>query len=62
MEGPGDRHLADWDDQLQTLTRDGAIIFGDLNGKLLYLGKCGRAGCYHVQHLIDGPPDLPRVL
>ena len=25
-------------------------------------GKCGRAGRYRVQHLIDGPPDLPRVL
>jgi len=39
------------------MPRDGAIIFGDLIGKLDVLAvacaKCGRAGRYRVQHLID---------
>ena len=38
------------------MPRDGAIIFGDLIGKLDVLrvacDKCSRAGCYQVQHLI----------
>jgi hypothetical protein len=38
------------------MPRDGAIIFGDLIGKLDVLNvacaKCNRAGRYQVQHLI----------
>ena len=39
------------------LRRDGAIIFGDLIGKLdvlhVHCPKCSRAGRYRVQHLIE---------
>ena len=39
------------------MTRDGAIIFADLIGKLevlyVHCPKCSRAGRYRVQHLID---------
>jgi hypothetical protein len=39
------------------MSRDGAIIFADLIGKLdvlyVHCPKCRRAGRYHVQHLID---------
>ena len=39
------------------MTRDGAIIFGDLIGKLdvlyVHCPKCSRAGRYHVQRLIE---------
>jgi hypothetical protein len=39
------------------MSRDGAIIFGDLIGKLdvlyVHCPKCSRAGRYRVQHLID---------
>jgi hypothetical protein len=39
------------------MPRDGAIIFGDLIGKLDVLriecAKCGRSGRYHVVELIE---------
>ena len=39
------------------MPRDGAIIFGDLIGKLdvlyVHCPKCSRAGRYRLQHLID---------
>ena len=39
------------------MPRDGAIIFGDLIGKLdvlyVHCEKCTRAGCYPLQRLID---------
>jgi hypothetical protein len=39
------------------MSRDGAIIFSDLIGKLVMLrvacDKCGRDGCYGLAKLID---------
>ncbi len=39
------------------MSRDGAVIFGDLIGKLdvlyVHCPKCSRAGRYWVQHLIE---------
>ena len=39
------------------MPRDGAIILGDLIGKLdvprVACDKCGRAGCYRLNHLIE---------
>ena len=44
-------------EQGRHVPRDGAIIFGDLIGKLdvlyVHCGKCSRAGRYRVQDLID---------
>jgi hypothetical protein len=41
----------------ERMPRDGAIIFGDLTGKLGVLriecAKCGRAGRYHLDHLVE---------
>ena len=39
------------------MPRDGAITFADLIGRMdvvyVHCGKCGRAGRYHLQQLID---------
>jgi hypothetical protein len=41
------------------MSRDGAIIFADLIGKLdalyVHCPKCSRPGRYRVQHLIEEP-------
>ena len=41
----------------QRVPRDGAITFADLIGRMnvvyVHCGKCGRAGRYHLQQLID---------
>jgi hypothetical protein len=51
------------------MPRDGAIIFGDLIGKLDVLrvacAKCGRDGCYGLARLINQrgrDAQLPKVL
>jgi hypothetical protein len=44
-------------DWITSISRDGAIIFADLIGKLDILrvicGKCGRDGCYGLNRLIN---------
>jgi hypothetical protein len=63
---------------LVTMTRDGAIIFSDLIGKLdvlyVHCPKCSRGGRYRVQHqnagvmpsssirLMKSPPDCPKKM
>jgi hypothetical protein len=46
--------------------RDGAIIFADLIGRLdvvyVHCDKCGRAGRYRLQHLIDDRGRDARVI
>jgi len=53
-------------EQGQHVPRDGAVTFADLIGRVdvvyVHCGKCGRAGRYHLQQLIDERGHDARVI